>query len=67
MILVTGGTGLVGSHLLKQLIKGEESIRAIYRDEKSLNKIRHFFDLFEVSWSDVLKKVEWIKSDLLNF
>jgi dihydroflavonol-4-reductase len=66
MILVTGGTGLVGSHLLKQLIKGEESIRAIYRDEKSLNKIRHFFDLFEVSWSDVLKKVEWIKSDLLN-
>ncbi len=66
MILVTGGTGLVGSHLLKQLIKGEESIRAIYRDEKSLNKIKHFFDLFEVSWSDVLKKVEWIKSDLLN-
>ena len=53
-------------YLLKQLIKGEESIRAIYRDEKSLNKIRHFFDLFEVSWSDVLKKVEWIKSDLLN-
>ena len=66
MILVTGGTGLVGSHLLKQLIKGEESIRAIYRDEKSLNKIKHFFILFNISWSDVLKKVEWVKSDLLN-
>ena len=66
MILVTGGTGLVGSHLLKQLIKGEESIRAIYRDEKSLNKIKHFFILFNISWSDVLKKVEWVQSDLLN-
>ena len=66
MILVTGGTGLVGSHLLKQLIQGEESIRAIYRDEKSLNKIKHFFILFNISWSDVLKKVEWVKSDLLN-
>jgi dihydroflavonol-4-reductase len=66
MILVTGGTGLVGSHLLKQLIKGEESIRAIYRDEKSLNKIKHFFILFNISWGDVLKKVEWVKSDLLN-
>jgi len=66
MILVTGGTGLVGSHLLKQLIQGEESIRAIYRDEKSLNKIKHFFILFNISWSDVLKKVEWVQSDLLN-
>ena len=66
MILVTGGTGLVGSHLLKQLIKGEESIRAIYRDEKSLSKIKHFFILFNISWNDVLKKVEWVQSDLLN-
>ncbi len=66
MILVTGGTGLVGSHLLKELIKGEESIRAIYRDEKSLSKIKHFFILFNISWNDVLKKVEWVQSDLLN-
>ncbi|MDA9329054.1 NAD-dependent epimerase/dehydratase family protein [Flavobacteriales bacterium] len=66
MILVTGGTGLVGSHLLKQLIKGEESIRAIYRDEKSLSKIKHFFTLFNIPWNDVLKKVEWVQSDLLN-
>lgn len=66
MILVTGGTGLVGSHLLKELIKGDESIRAIYRDEKSLSKIKHFFILFNISWNDVLKKVEWVQSDLLN-
>ena len=36
MILVTGGTGLVGAHLLYHLIKNEEKVRAIYRTEEKL-------------------------------
>ncbi|HAX14639.1 MAG TPA: NAD-dependent epimerase, partial [Leeuwenhoekiella sp.] len=37
MILVTGGTGLVGSHLLWQLVaQGENKIRAIYRTEAKI-------------------------------
>ena len=35
MILVTGGTGLVGAHLLYHLIKKTE-IRAIYRTEEKM-------------------------------
>ena len=31
MILVTGGTGLVGSHLLFELTKSDQNIRALYR------------------------------------
>jgi len=36
MILVTGGTGLVGAHLLYQLVKNNEKIRAIYRSEERI-------------------------------
>jgi dihydroflavonol-4-reductase len=36
MILVTGGTGLVGSHLLYHLSLENETIRAIYRVKSSL-------------------------------
>ena len=31
MILVTGGTGLVGSHLLRSLVGDNKAVRAIYR------------------------------------
>ena len=36
MILVTGGTGLVGSHLLVRLTQENEPIRAIYRTPESI-------------------------------
>src|SRR5215831_13666759 len=34
MIFITGATGLIGSHLLKALIKQNKKIRALYRKEK---------------------------------
>ena len=44
MILVTGGTGLIGAHLLFYLTQNEENkIRAIYRSESSLKKVKEVF------------------------
>ena len=34
MILVTGGTGLVGSHLIYQLTAKGHTVKAIYRTKK---------------------------------
>ena len=46
MILVTGGTGLVGSHLLYKLVSNNENVRAIYRREKTLKRVEHVFSYF---------------------
>ena len=46
MILVTGGTGLVGAHLLLQLTANETEIRAIYRNEKNIRKTQSLFQLY---------------------
>ncbi|MGB0931793.1 MAG: NAD-dependent epimerase/dehydratase family protein [Chitinophagales bacterium] len=56
MILVTGGTGLVGSHLLRTLIKQEpnEPIRAIKRKSSKM-------DLVE----DIAHQINWLDVDLL--
>tara|TARA_B110000211_G_C14076607_1_gene552390 strand:+ start:1449 stop:2453 length:1005 start_codon:yes stop_codon:yes gene_type:complete len=66
MILVTGGTGLVGSHLLLQLINEGKSIRAIFRDKKSIEKVKQVFKWNNLSPNLVEEKIEWIKGDILN-
>ena len=66
MILVTGGTGLVGSHLLYQLVSNNESVRAIYRKEKKLDIVKRVFSYYSDDFLDLFKKIDWVESDLLD-
>lgn len=65
MILVTGGTGLVGSHLLYKLIEQGETPCATYRNTKSLQKIQRVFAYY--SDEPLLEKIKWIKADILDY
>ena len=62
MILVTGATGLVGSHLLVQLLQENEAVKALYRTEKQIEKVRKVF-IFK-NQEVLFKKIEWIKGDI---
>ena len=62
MILVTGGTGLVGAHLLLQLLQENEAVRAIYRSKASIEKTRNLFQL--ENKLDFFHKIEWIEADI---
>ena len=65
MILVTGGTGLVGSHLLLHLLEnGEQSINAIYRNKKNILKTKSLFT--NNNKSDLFSKINWIEADILD-
>ena len=65
MILVTGGTGLVGAHLLYQLVKNNEKIRAIYRSEERIEKVKEVFSLYDSDIS-LCSKIEWFKADITD-
>ena len=43
MILVTGGTGLIGSHLLYQLLHTEERIRVLKRKGSKTEDVKNIF------------------------
>ncbi len=51
MILVTGGSGLVGSHLISYLLKQGKHVRALHRNQTP---------------SLTNEKLEWIKGDILD-
>lgn len=55
-ILVTGGTGFLGSYILAELILNGYSVRAIRRTAK------------DIAWIDpaILKQVEWVEGDILD-
>jgi dihydroflavonol-4-reductase len=54
-ILVTGGTGLLGSELLRQLVELGGTIRAIRRATSRMDLVKNFQE-----------KIEWVEADLLD-
>ena len=63
MILVTGGTGLVGAHLLYHLTLNEDKIRAIYRSKNKLENVKKVFS-FYTNDPTFFSKIEWIQADI---
>ena len=66
MILVTGGTGLVGSHLLYQICQSETKVRAIKRAHSNTNLVRQVFSYYTEKADALFQKIEWVDADLLN-
>ena len=66
MILVTGGTGLLGSHLLYHLTQQNTSIRATFRSKKRVSKTQRLFALLGDPDQELFQKIEWVKCSLLD-
>ena len=64
MILVTGGTGLVGSHLLYHLLQKEERIRAIHLKSSDLQRVKNVFSYYGNSAVELFNNIDWVEADL---
>ena len=64
MILVTGGTGLVGAHLLYQLTSQNKEVRAIYRTSSRLQTVQKVFSYYTDAVEDLFSRIDWVQADI---
>ena len=66
MIFVTGGTGLVGSYLICELLKAGKNVRALKRKNSDLAIVRKVFSKYFPGDKEMFNKVDWVVGDLLD-
>lgn len=66
MILVTGGTGLIGTHLLLWLIRRGENVRALYRTQGKKETCRKIFQSLDDQGGSLFDAIEWIQGDITD-
>jgi nucleoside-diphosphate-sugar epimerase len=66
MILVTGGTGLVGSYLLYELTRKGQKVKALLRPGKKPYETHNLFNCFSAENEHQIDLVEWVEGDVLD-
>ena len=65
MILVTGGTGLVGAHLLLYLLENDkQQVSALYRSKHQIAKTKSLFTYYQKE--DLFSSILWIEGNILD-
>jgi len=67
MIFVTGGTGLVGTHLLLELSKKGKKIRALKRETSNLETVLKIFRFYTGDAQKLFDTIEWVDGDILDY
>ena len=67
MILVTGSTGLLGSHVVVELLHKGYEVRAMFRDEARKEIVYRLLDFYYSGEKELLlQKLSWFKGDILD-
>ena len=67
MILVTGGTGLVGSYVLLQLVRKRKKVKVLVRKDASRKEVYSLFQLYEPQqYQQLYDFLIWEEGDILD-
>lgn len=67
MILVTGGTGLVGSYILLQLVRDNKKVRVLSRVNAPKEEVLELFKIYEPEkYLQFYNSLQWVEGDILD-
>ncbi len=67
MIFVTGGTGMVGAHLLHRLTLSGKKVKALKRSTSNLGQVLKTFSYYSDQPQQLYEQIEWVEGDLLDY
>lgn len=67
MIFVTGGTGLVGAHLLFELTNTGHKVRALKRKNSNTEQVLKTFGYYSKKARKLYNQIEWVEGDMLDY
>jgi len=67
MIFVTGGTGLVGAHLLFELTLAGKRVKALKRKTSDLQQVLKTFSYYSETPKEFFDRIEWVDGDILDY
>ncbi|MGE5393659.1 MAG: NAD-dependent epimerase/dehydratase family protein [Candidatus Saccharibacteria bacterium] len=67
MILVTGGTGLVGAHLLYELTNSGLRVKALRRQHSNTAWVKKIFSYYTDKVDTLYSQIEWVEGDILDY
>lgn len=66
MVLVTGATGLLGSHLLLELVLHGDRVRALMRPGSDRDSVQALFRWYGPEAESAWSRIEWVQGDILD-
>ena len=67
MVFVTGGTGLVGSHLILELLKTDKKVKALIRNWEKEGSIRELANWYGIDYNTLTGSLEWVEGDINDY
>lgn len=66
MNLVTGATGIVGSHVVLALLQNNEPVTACKQKSSDLKKVEELFSFYTDDFKKLVAKIKWVEVDILD-
>ncbi len=65
-ILVTGGTGMLGAHLLFELTSKGNPVNALFREGSDLDQVKKIFSYYTDDVEKHFALIHWVEADLMD-
>ncbi|HQV39395.1 MAG: NAD-dependent epimerase/dehydratase family protein [Flavobacteriales bacterium] len=66
MDLVTGGTGIVGAHVLDALLAQGRSVRALLRKGSDASIVQQILEHYHADGTERFQRIQWVEGDLFD-
>jgi dihydroflavonol-4-reductase len=67
MIFLTGATGLLGSHVLYELVRSGRPVKALYRNKDKIPPVERIFSYYTQDGAKLMESVEWVRGDVTDY